>query len=409
MIRQTFNIMFFIKRTKLLKNNEAPVFMRITFNGERTEIAIQRSINPEQWNSVKGCSKQAAEAGKELNYYLDQIRHQIYQQQQDLKEKNKPVTALSLKNAYLKVGNEECRFILQVYKEHNEDLKLRIDKGVSRATFIRHQSSRNNLERFIKATYKRNDCELTDIDHAFITKYEVYLRTKRNCNNNSTVKYIRNFGKIIKLSLENEWLKVDPMRKIKLTLQEVNKSYLNLIDLTTLINKKFDITRIAQVRDVFVFCCFTGLSYIDVKSLCTKDIETGVDGNIWIRKQRHKSKQWAHIPVLPAAKEIIDRYSDNQQCKTKGVLLPVLSNQKMNAYLKEVADICGITKTLTTHCARHTFATTVTLANQISMESVSKMLGHSSLSMTKKYARILDSTIGREMSGLAEKLKFQQN
>jgi len=409
MERQTFTIMFFIKRTKLLKNHEAPIIMRITLNGERSEVSIQRSIAPEGWNTFKGCAKPSTSFGKELNQHLDQIRHQIYKHQQDLKDKNKPVTALSLKNAYLKCGNEKRRYILQVYAEHNEDLKSRINKGVSRATFIRHQSSRNNLERFIKATYKRNDCEIKDIDHAFITKYEVYLRTKRNCNNNSTVKYIRNFGKIIKLSLENEWLKSDPMRKIKLTLQEVNKTYLNFEDLTALMNKKFDIPRIAQVRDVFVFCCFTGLAYIDVKSLCSKDIETGVDGNMWIRKQRHKSKQWAHIYLLPAAKEIITRYSCNKECKRKAVLLPVLSNQKMNAYLKEIADLCGITKTLTTHCARHTFATTVTLANQISMESVSKMLGHSSLSMTKKYARILDSTIGKEMSGLAEKLKFQQN
>lgn len=409
MERQTFNIMFFIRRTKLLKNHEARIYMRITLNGDRSEISIQRSILPEQWNFRRGCAKPGSAFERDLNNYLEQLRHQIFLHQHELRDKNKPVTALTLKDAYLRTGTDETRYILQVYKDHNEDLKSRIDKGVSRATFIRHQSSRNNLERFIKATYKSRDLELKDIDHTFITKYQAYLRTKRNCNNNSTVKYIRNFGKIIKLSLENEWLKADPMRKIKLTLQEVNKSYLNPIDLTTLINKKFDIPRIAQVRDVFVFCCFTGLAYIDVKSLCSKDIETGVDGNMWIRKQRHKSKQWAHIPVLPTAKEIIDRYNSNQECKRKAVLLPVLSNQKMNAYLKEIADICGITKTLTTHCARHTFATTVTLANQISMESVSKMLGHSSLSMTKKYARILDSTIGKEMIGLAEKLKFQQN
>lgn len=173
--------------------------------------------------------------------------------------------------------------------------------------------------------------------------------------------------------------------------------------------KEFTIKRIAQVRDVFVFCCFTGLAFIDVKTLTPKDIETGIDGDPWIRKQRNKSKQWAHIPLLPVAKQIIEKYKYTPESQRKGVLLPVLSNQKMNAYLKEIADLCGITKNLTTHCARHTFATTVTLANHISMESVSKMLGHSSLNMTQKYARILDSTIGQEMNQLAEKLKSQIN
>lgn len=314
-----------------------------------------------------------------------------------------------MKEAFLNTGKDVQRFILQVYAEHNADLKSRINRGVSRATYIRHESSKNNIERFIKANYKKDDYSLMDIDHAFITKYEVFLRTIRKCNNNSTVKYIRNFGKVIRLSLENEWITHDPMRKIKLRLEEVNKPFLNREELEALIQKKFDIIRIAQVRDIFLFCCFTGLSYVDAKSLCFHDIEKGVDGNLWIRKQRHKSKQWAHIPLLPVAKEIINRYTYNNICLKKGVLLPVLSNQKMNAYLKEVADLCGITKNLTTHCARHTFATTVTLANRISMESVSKMLGHSSLKMTQKYARILDSTIGQEMNQLAEKLKYHVN
>ena len=163
------------------------------------------------------------------------------------------------------------------------------------------------------------------------------------------------------------------------------------------------------MRDVFVFCCFTGLAFVDVKSLTAKDLEAGFDGNIWIKKQRHKSKQMQQVPLLPIAKQIIQRYSTYPECIRKGVLLPVLSNQKMNAYLKEIADICGINKTLTTHCARHTFATTVALANGISLESTSKMLGHASLTMTKRYARILDSTIGQEMTQLAGKLSFQLN
>jgi len=408
MDRRTFSIMFFIRRTRLRKNLEAPVLMRITVNGERTDVSIQRTILPEQWNSDRGCAKPATRFGKELNQCLDQIRLQIYQCHQELMSRNLPVTTATIKTAFLHGAEDtEVHTLLDLYREHNANLKTSIDKGVSRATYIRHETSRRNLERFLHDAYQREDINLKEITHVFVKDYETYLRTIRNCNNNSTVKYIKNFGKIIKEAMNRDWIQANPFRNIRFHLEEVDKPFLSQGELKKIMAREFDITRIAQVRDVFVFCCFTGLAFIDVKTLTAKDLQQGVDGNLWIRKQRNKSKQWAHIPLLPDARLIIDRYRSNLQCQRKGVLLPVLSNQKMNAYLKEIADLCGIQKNLTTHCARHTFATTVTLANKISMESVSKMLGHSSLAMTMKYARILDSTIGLEMSQLAEKMKSQ--
>ena len=401
--------MFFIRRTKLRKNLEAPILLRITVNGERTDVSIQRTIRPDQWNSVKGYARTTTQYGKDLNLYLDQVRLQIYQHHQDLISRNKQVTAGALKNAFMHCEIEEHHTLLELYQEHNATLKSRIDKGVSRGTYIRHETSRRNLERFIHDVYLQDDLNLKDINHVFVQKYETYLRTVRNCNNNSAVKYVKNFGKIVREAMNRDWIQADPFRNLKFHLEEVDKPFLSQTELQKIMAKDFQINRIAQVRDVFVFCCFTGLAFIDVKTLTTKDIEAGVDGNLWIRKQRNKTRQWAHIPLLPSAKLIIDRYASHPECQRKGVLLPVLSNQKMNAYLKEIADLCGIEKNLTTHCARHTFATTVTLANKISMESVSKMLGHSSMDMTRRYARILDSTIGQEMSQLAVKLKDQMN
>lgn len=401
--------MFFIRRTKLRKNLEAPVFMRITVNGERTDISIQRTILPEQWNSDRGCAKPATRFGKELNQCLDQIRLQVYQCHKELLSKNLPVTTASIKKAFLHgVEDAEVHTLLDLYREHNINLKTSIDKGVARATYIRHETSRRNLERLLHDVYQREDINLREITHVFVKDYETYLRTVRNCNNNSTVKYLKNLGKIVREALNRDWILVDPFRNIKYHLEEVDKPFLSQGELQKIMTRDFEIMRIAQVRDVFVFCCFTGLAFIDVKTLTVKDLVQGVDGKLWIRKQRNKSKQWAHVPLLPDARQIIDQYRSNPQCQIKGVLLPVLSNQKMNAYLKEIADLCGIQKNLTTHCARHTFATTVTLANKISMESVSKMLGHSNLTITMKYARILDSTIGQEMSQLADKLKSQE-
>lgn len=410
MERNTFSVMFFIRRKQLRKNLEAPVFLRITVNGERADVATKRTIVPDQWISTKGCAKPGTQSGKELNQFLEQLRIQVYKCHQDLLARNLSVSALSLKFAYLNgIGEEEVHSLMDLYREHNANLKFMIDKGVSRATFIRHETSRRNLERFLHDVYERKDIRLKEINYVFVKDYEAYMRTERGCNNNSTVKYIMNFGKIVKEAMNRGWLHVDPFRSIKFHLEEVDKPFLSQPELHIIMTKEFPIRRIAQVRDVFVFCCFTGLAFIDVKTLTPGNIEVGADGNHWIRKQRNKSKQWAHIPLLPVPRIIIEQYKLNAECQKKGVLLPVLSNQKMNAYLKEIADLCGIQKNLTTHSARHTFATTVTLANKISMESVSKMLGHSSLNMTRRYARILDSTIGQEMSQLAEKLNNQLN
>jgi site-specific recombinase XerD len=409
MVRRTFSIMFMIRRGQLLQNQEAPVYMRITIDGERAEISLKRSIDPALWNEARGCAKPTTQYAKDLNFFLEQMRHKVYEHQQELISRNKLVTASSLKNAFLNRGDDQKRTILQIYEEHNKVLHEKINKGTARNTYIRHTTSKKHLERFIQSQYGKQDLYLRDIDHAFITKYETWLRTKRDCNNNTTVKYIRNLGKIIRDAMKNDWIKVDPFRHIKLRTEEVDKPFLSKSELDLIINKEIKIARISQVRDIFVFCCFTGLAFVDVQSLCPKDLETGGDGNLWIKKQRHKSKQWAHIPLLPASQQILDRYKIHPECIRKGVLLPVSSNQKMNAYLKEVADLCGITKNLTTHCARHTFATTVTLANNISMESVSKMLGHSSLAMTKKYARILDTTISKEMDQLAKKMIISNN
>ena len=382
--------------------------MRITIDGERSETSIKRSIEPNRWHMSKGSARALSKFEKDLNQYLKHISHQVYLKQQELEEKNKIVSARTLMNLYLNKGDDK-KTILKVYEEHNNKLKLLIGKGVAFNTYKRHKTSKRHLEKFLKEKYKMRDYYLTDIDPEFVEKYETYFRIDRGCNNNTTVKYVRNFAKIIRIAQNKEWISSNPLRNLQLKIEEVDKPFLNDVELNAVVNKKMQIERIAQVRDVFVFCCYTGLAFVDVLSLTLNDIDSTNDGTLWIRKRRNKTKQWAHIPILPIAKRILDKYKSHPVCLDKGVLLPVLSNQKMNAYLKEVADLCGITKNLTTHCARHTFATTVTLANNISMESVSKMLGHSSLNITKRYARIIDKTIAGEMEQLAKKLEIYKN
>jgi site-specific recombinase XerD len=236
-------------------------------------------------------------------------------------------------------------------------------------------------------------------------EYEFYLRSVRKCNNNTAVKYVKNFHKIINQCLSNGWLNKDPFVNYKAKVKEVVREFLSEADIESMINKEFVSERLDLVRDIFVFSCFTGLAYIDVKQLTKTHISLGIDGDNWIFTTRQKTDTASKIPLLPIAQQIVDKYENHPVCLNENRLLPILSNQKMNAYLKEIADVCGINKDLTFHIARHTFATTVTLTNEVPIESVSKMLGHKNLRTTQHYAKVPDHKISNDMMILKEKFK----
>ncbi len=261
-----------------------------------------------------------------------------------------------------------------------------------------------HVKSFIQTKYRQQDIPLQSINHEFIKDFEHYLKTVRNCGHNTTVKYIRNLRKIIRIALSNDWLKLDPFRNITYHLKEVNKAYLTDQELKLLINKEFSNERLRRVKDIFLFCCFTGLAFSDVKSLTKDNITIGINNQKWLRTKRKKTGNPSEIPLLDVPISIIKKYENDPICLIEQ-LLPVGSNQKMNAYLKEIADLCDIKKNLSTHTARHTFATTVTLTHGVSMEAVSKMLGHSNISTTKQYARIVDTLIINEMEKIHQLYK----
>ena len=383
MKKKTFAILFYVKRTKLLKNGEAPIFVRITVDTLRVEMSIHRSINLSDWVEKKGCAKPVSPKNRELNHYLEHVRHRLYEIQKELEDENKTVTAELLKNRYMGINEANVSFV-ELYTEHNRKLKELIGKGFTAATLTRHETSMKHVVEFMQHKYNRDDIPLKEITPEFIREYEHYLRTIRNCANNTTVKYIRNMGKILHWAEQKDIIKKSPVSTLKYHIREVDKIFLTDMELDTLLKKSFVSDRLNNIRDVFVFCCFTGMAFIDVKQLRRDDLTVGSNGDVSIRKQRQKSGVFYYIPLLPIAKQILDKYKDIPL--PNGQLLPVPTNQRMNAYLKEIADICGISKTLTTHCARHTFATTVTLANHVSIESVSKMLGHKNIRMTQHYA-----------------------
>jgi len=395
MTRVTFKVLFYIKRTRLLKDGTVPIYVRVTVNGQRAEFRAQRSVEPDNWDSKKGCVRGYSKAANELNSFLEFIKSQIQVHKVDLAERGKPINAISLKNAYLGI-DENQKTILQVFKEHNERCKGLVNIDFAPATVQRYETSYRHVEQFINFKYKKKDLELHEVTPRFVKDFEFYLKVQRKCNHNSATKYLKNFKKITRLAIANGWLKRDPFTNIKFRLDDVDMDFLNEEELNRIMKKKFDFERLQQVKDVYLFCCFTGLAFADVKSLVYSDI-VEEHGKPWIKKKRQKTKTWSHIPLLDPAIRLMKSYKKHPDCQVKGNVFPVMSNQKMNAYLKEIADLCGIKKNLSTHTARHTFATTVTLANQVSIEVVSKMLGHLSIAMTKKYARVVDDLINKDM------------
>ncbi len=243
---------------------------------------------------------------------------------------------------------------------------------------------------------------LDELNQQFVKDYELYLKTVRNCNHNSATKYLKNFKKIVRIALANNWMEKDPFASIKFKLKPVDAVYLDKYELQLIMNKEIKIGRIDQVRDTFLFCCFTGLAFSDVKGLKQEHLSTDDDGCLWINKKCQKTNQLSTIFIIDGAKKIIEKYKDHPACQLNGVVLPVLCNQKMNAYLKEIADICGINKDISTHTARHTFATTVALGNNMSMEVVSKTLGHSNIKMAQRYARTTQELIKNNMQKIKQ-------
>ncbi len=397
--RNTLSVLFIIKKAKLLKNGDAPICIRITVNKRVVEVMIKRSIPVDLWDQKKECSKGKDRVATELNHYINTIRAKVLQIHRELEIDNKPITADIIKDCFYRRDKVQ-RTLLEVYAEHNEKCRALIGKEYTESTVTKFDTSINRLKEYIRSCYHRDDIMLAELDRQFIRDFDFWLKTEKHCQYNSALKHLKNLKKVVRIALANGWIKKDPFYGIRFKQEEVNVEFLSREELDILMNKEFTIKRLEQVRDVFVFCCFTALAFVDVQQLSREHLIKDNNGALWVRKARQKTNQMCNIPVLSIPQRVLRKYENNAECIKKGVLLPVISNQRMNAYLKEIADLCGITKRLTTHVARHTAATVVFLANDVSMENVSKILGHSNIRMTQHYARILDSSIMRDMENV---------
>lgn len=397
---------FYAKSTKANAAGQFPIYIRLTVDGKRLEFSSKKFIDSSKWSPELSKMKGNSEEARSLNEYLDLMKSKIFDIQMELIHRNELQTMEIFKNKILG-SQERQRLLIPIFQEHNRKIKELVGQEYAPGTLERYETSLKHTKDFIFWKYNITDINIEKIDHSFITEYEFYLRSERKCANNTAVKYIKNFHKIINQCLANGWLNKDPFANYKAKVKEVVREFLSEAEIEQMMNKEFVSERLELVRDIFVFSCFTGLAYIDVKQLTLDNISLGIDGDKWIFKNRQKTDTASKIPLLPTAKDIIDKYADYPVCKNEKRLLPILSNQKMNAYLKEIADVCGIKKDLTFHIARHTFATTITLSNGVPLETVSKMLGHTSLKTTQHYAKILDKKISEDMMIL--KSKFASN
>lgn len=403
-MEKSFGLLFYLKKPKNFKEGQRPVYLRITVNGISSEICTKRKCDYLDWNNTAGRMEGKTEFAKSLNSYLDVLQRKVYEARKNLAENDHPVTAENIKTLLLgKEISVHKYMLMQIFKHHNDQMAALVGIEYAPGTLERYTTSFNHTRSFLEWKFQVTDMDITKLNYEFISEYEFWLKSVRKCDHNTTMKYLSNFRKIVKRCLLNGWLQKDPFMGFKMPKREVERTALTELELQKMSNMPISIERLKLVRDIFLFSCYSGLAYADVKKLRRDDVIIGVDGEKWIVSKRQKTDVTARIPLLPPAIAILDQYQNHSVCVNEGRILPILSNQKMNSYLKEIADACGITKTLTYHIARHTFATTVTLSNGVPIETVSKMLGHRNLKTTQHYAKILDTKISIDMRHLRNK------
>jgi len=404
----TFGIQFVIRLPKQQKNNQATVFARISVNGRRCEISLKKKVNPQNWDEAKGKARGTKDEIRKLNEYIERVRTLIADGYHELVQQKKVVTVDAVKSLFIGADDNEITLI-KLGEYHSTEMKDKLADG----TMKNYYTTQKYIAKFLKDKYHRNDISLAELNYKFILDIETFLRKhqpkdhQKPLHNNGIMKHIERLCKMVNMAVTMDWLTKDPFAKYKQHFDKVERFYLTKEELSAIEKKKFTIERLQVVKDLFLFSCYTGLAYIDTMNLTAGNIVKGIDGNDWLITSRQKTETDVRIPLLPQAEELIKKYQDHPKAVNHGTLFPVISNQKTNAYLKEMADLCNINKAITFHIARHTFATTVTLSNGVPIESVSKMLGHTTIRSTQVYAKVVEQKLSEDMQNLKKRMANQ--
>ena len=401
MDKSTFSILFIMQKGKPNAQGNAPIFARITVNHQMTHLATRYYLPADRWLPKEGRTVGRTKEEKEINAYLDNLRGLIYSKYNEMFLAGEQVTARKLKCRLIS-KDERSMTLIELFDDYIKDYAKLVGISKTKKTCDRYKLTQRRIEEFMNTEYKRTDIAVNEVTPQFITKLEIFLRSHYRLSNNYVMKMIQRFRSIYQVAIDNGWAHKNPFVSFKLKFENTERGYLTMDELTKLMNKQLISKRLEQIRDVFVFSCFTGLAYCDAQALTQEHIIIGPNGAPWLRTHRKKTSTPVDVPLLDLPREILAKYEGKSG---NDKLLPIPSNQKCNDYLKEIAAICGIDKRLTFHLARHTFATTVTLTNGVPIESVSKMLGHRSLRTTQVYAKIVHDKLAEDMANLSTRLQ----
>ena len=397
MERSSFAILFFIRDSRIKKDGTATIEVVLTINGERCAFSTGKKVKASSWDKTRQQVRGKDGETKSLNNFIKAVRAKLYEKEAELMDKGFVVTAELLRDAYFdKVDALKEKTLLQVLDEHNSEKKAMVGKTVAASTYWVFEYSGRLFKEFILKKYARNDLYLREINMGFIQGFHAFLLGDKNMSQNSTTKHLKFLKKLLNFAVANSYVTYNAVNAYKVERSPVEIDFLDEEELRKIINFDTPLPRLERAKDMFLFGCFTGLSYIDIKTLAPEHFEKDSAGRIWIKKRRVKTGVLSRIPLLPIAKLILDKYKGGEK------LLPIQDPADINKYLKDIAILCDIKKRITFHTSRHTFASTVTLANNISLEVVSKMLGHTNTRMTTHYAKLIDKCIGEQMDKLMD-------
>lgn len=406
-VSQDLSILFHLRYANGNTAGKATICVRLTVNGHpRDGFSLGYQIDPKKFDK-----KAAAIIGKsaeaiEINTQIQHVKSELLRHYNLLKAQGSTVTPTMIKNAHLCI-NQEKKTLMQVADFHNAKFKEKVEKEKrSPGTLKKWVTTKDKITIFLKEVFKMPDIPLERIEYAFAEDFFDYMTLTEGIQDNTAMKYLKNAKQLLKLAVQRKWLTHNPLGDFVCTYINPERDILSMDELCTLYHKEFTIPRLQETKDAYLFMALTGYAYKDALMLSPDNVAKFFDGEDWIVKNREKTWCRENVPLLPIAKEILQKYKNHPYCVANNVLLPINSNQRFNGYLKEVADLCGINKNLTTHTARHTFATTVTLANGVPLETVSAMLGHKSIRTTQIYAKIVASKVSGDMKVLKNKFSL---
>lgn len=397
------NILFYAKTSKKNKAGEAPVYLRITVNGQRAEVAIRRNVRPNIWDSKSQRVKGRSEKIRLINNYIDELENKVNRYYNIAIQENQNISANFLKN--ILTGNDKKnKMLIPVFEEYNKLIEREKGKKYHPKTVARYIHALGHIKNYLKSEFNQEDIELLKLDLKFIRKFDIYLQTECNYHPNTVTKYLKILKTVIHAAVSFGYIDRNPFQGYSTTYKASNRQFLTSEELNKIETKIIPNERLERVRDVFIFICYTGISYSDLLKLSADNVSIGIDGKNWLNYERQKTKIRSSIPLLAPAQRVIDKYKDSPECVADRKLFPLISNQKFNEYLEELATLCNINKPVTAHIGRHTFATTITLTNGVPIETVQKMLAHSNLSTTQIYSKVVDTKISEDMLKLSKRI-----